>query len=293
MDEIIGIGYLSLLTNDTRLGIVEALAAQRRESPAAPEMSFSALAEEVGVSDTGRFNYHLDKLRGSFIERTDDGYGLTMTGHTIVAAVLGASVERQPQYEETLRDECPVCGTTVTAERDSDMFFVTCESGHGFGEMLPPRFGAHVDTATTAEQAAIRAVGNFREAQHGLCPKCSGQVEWSFAHEEHGEIDSYDAGVPVLGICRTCGTLYTGSPEGFVFFEPPVVARLEERGFDVWADPVEWWIRGEGGTVESVDESGGTVDARFDFPEFSMTATVTKRCELVEFAIDDGTTATR
>lgn len=99
--------------------------------------------------------------------------------------------------------------------------------------MLPLRFGAHVDTATTAEQAAIRAVGNFREAQHGLCPKCSGQMEWSFAHEEHGEIDSYDAGVPVLGICRTCGMLYTGSP----VFEPPVVARLEERGFESGRTP--------------------------------------------------------
>ena len=70
------------------------------------------------------------------------------------------------------------------------------------------------------------------------------------------------------------GGCHGGSPEGFVFFESPVVARLRELGFDVWADPVQWWIRGEGGTIESFDESSETVDARFDFSEFSMTATV-------------------
>lgn len=282
---------LSLLSDDTRLEIIEALATQRRDTPFSPEMSFSALADEVGISDTGRFNYHLDKLRGSFIEKTDEGYTLNVAGHTIVAAVLGVSVETRSQYEKTLRDECHVCETPVTVERNGDFVSVTCENGHGFAEMLPPRLETNVDISTAAELAAVRAVGNIRQARRGLCPRCAGQIEWSLTRDETGEVDPYDSSISMLGLCQTCGMLYAGSPEGFVFFESPVIARLRELGFDVWADPVQWWIRGEGGTIESFDESSGTVEARFEFSAFSMTATVRRPFELAEFSIDPHQTA--
>lgn len=71
-----------------RIGILEALVQKRVDDPRSPGASFSELRERVGVTDSGWFNHHLDKLTGRFVRETDAGYGLNAAGQEVVGAVL-------------------------------------------------------------------------------------------------------------------------------------------------------------------------------------------------------------
>ncbi|WP_255168656.1 DUF7347 domain-containing protein [Natrononativus amylolyticus] len=77
-----------LLGEETRLRIVRELYRHRREEPDEPGLSFSALGARVGVEDTGRFNYHLGRLRGSLVEKRAGRYVLTPLGAHLGAVAL-------------------------------------------------------------------------------------------------------------------------------------------------------------------------------------------------------------
>lgn len=47
-------------------------------------LSFTELRERVGVRQGAQFNYHLDKLVGHFVTKTDGGYSLRPTGHRVI-----------------------------------------------------------------------------------------------------------------------------------------------------------------------------------------------------------------
>ncbi|MCH7660071.1 MAG: helix-turn-helix transcriptional regulator [Euryarchaeota archaeon] len=71
----------ALLGNETRVAIIREL------GTADDPRSFSDLHAAVGVRDSGGFNYHLQKLVGSFVRRTDEGYELSGAGERIHESV--------------------------------------------------------------------------------------------------------------------------------------------------------------------------------------------------------------
>ncbi|WP_436927806.1 winged helix-turn-helix domain-containing protein [Halosimplex amylolyticum] len=68
----------TLLSDETRVRILAALADADREA-----VCFSDLRGRVGMADSGQFNYHLDRLRGDLVAKTDDGYALTEAGRAV------------------------------------------------------------------------------------------------------------------------------------------------------------------------------------------------------------------
>lgn len=82
-----------LLSDETRLRIVSALAAYEHAHPDDPNIRFAALRERVDARDSGRFNYHLRKLDGVLVEKSDAGYRLTTVGRTVVALVSDIPID--------------------------------------------------------------------------------------------------------------------------------------------------------------------------------------------------------
>lgn len=76
----------ALLSDDIRLAIVRELA-MATEAGSAAGLSFSDLRCRVGVSDSGQFNYHLHRLRGRLVEKSDGGYVLTPAGRQAAVAI--------------------------------------------------------------------------------------------------------------------------------------------------------------------------------------------------------------
>ncbi|MFB6175614.1 MAG: hypothetical protein ABEI99_00435 [Halobaculum sp.] len=75
-----------LLSDETRLAIVTELDRARRDGEA-DGLRFSTLRGRVGAADSGRFNYHLKKLRGTLVRKDGDHYVLTPTGVRMAATV--------------------------------------------------------------------------------------------------------------------------------------------------------------------------------------------------------------
>lgn len=84
-----------LLGNDIRLRIVRELCTAE-PGCAVP---FSRLRERVGVRDSGKFNYHLGRLRGPLVEKREDGYALTAAGRA-VGALCGEEPVAEPAATE-------------------------------------------------------------------------------------------------------------------------------------------------------------------------------------------------
>ncbi|MFB6206666.1 MAG: ArsR/SmtB family transcription factor, partial [Haloglomus sp.] len=80
-DEAFGV-----LGNETRIQILQTLG--EADGP----LSFTELRDRVGIRQGSQFNYHLDKLVGHFVRKTDDGYELRLAGRRVIYAVLSEAV---------------------------------------------------------------------------------------------------------------------------------------------------------------------------------------------------------
>jgi hypothetical protein len=234
------------LSDDTRFGILLALWDNYEPFADNNTLSFSALRREVGVTDSGRFNYHLEKLSDHFIEATDDGYRLRTAGHKIVQAVVGGVGLEDPSLDANDVDyPCPHCGAPVKLEyedRKVTLICTECELSTDTDE----------DSERTIMQSSFDLAGvadrtpgevlltNGQQTVYkngmrlsGICPECSGTVDsWFEICENHEpSSDQYcphcesSAKIRVRFVCTDCkssmqGPAYvaaTSHPTGYAF----------------------------------------------------------------------------
>lgn len=101
----------AVVANETRLRILEALW-NASERP----VTFSELRRAVDMRDSAQFNYHLGKLTGQFVKKTDEGYDFHYAGKKVVRAVLEGSFNQDPVLEPFEIDGvCIECGGRLEA----------------------------------------------------------------------------------------------------------------------------------------------------------------------------------
>ena len=91
--------------NDLRVDVLRALADAEREGagPGDPYgLSFSELYERVDAESTAGFAYHLDRLAGTFVSRSESGYRLTDLGERIIRAILAGTYNERPSLPRPL-----------------------------------------------------------------------------------------------------------------------------------------------------------------------------------------------
>jgi hypothetical protein len=82
----------SALGNDIRVAILQTL------WDAGEVVPYSELKASIGIDDSGRFNYHLEKLLGHFVERTERGYRLRAPGEQAVQAINADMFTGEPSF---------------------------------------------------------------------------------------------------------------------------------------------------------------------------------------------------
>jgi hypothetical protein len=196
------------LGNETRLSILQALGAA--DGP----LSFSALFDRVDLDDSGQFNYHLGKLVGHFVRKTDAGYELRQAGRRVVEAVLSGAVTDAPVVERTRLDQpCHYCGApievsyrqdrvlkycTVCSGRDQAPSGIPDAPGEGYLGSLPlPPAGVQGRTPAEVYEAAWTWANlEFLSEASGVCSRCSAPLDESVSVcEDHA----------VEGVCERCG----------------------------------------------------------------------------------------
>lgn len=203
-----------LLGNETRFRILQRL------SEAAEPVPFSELRDRVGVSDSGRFNYHLHKLEGQFVEKTDGGYQLLPTGRRVIGGVLSGVLTEDPAIERIEIDRpCEYCGASIdvsVAPGNISMYCSRCPGTYGeshasgrgqtadrgyLGRLtLPPAGFQHRSPEEIYRAAQVWGHLEILSIANAVCPRCSAPLGRAVKACEDHAIDD--------GLCGNCGNRY-------------------------------------------------------------------------------------
>jgi hypothetical protein len=225
----------SILSDETRLNILLTLG-NATTVEGTSEFPFNEFWRAVDIDDSGRFNYHLDKLRGSLITEGDDGYRLTYPGIVVYKLVKSGSFSsHDPQDPAETGVRCYECGTTLVASYEDQIVRINCP---GCAEVttrlhVPPGClgedsGEHLYRA--AVQYAIREVTSLNS---GICPNCGDHASRDIVSASDRRAD---ADVPtVYSSCQGCGYwMHTGFGLP-VALKPPTVSFYHDHGIDLLA----------------------------------------------------------
>lgn len=220
-----------LLSNDLRVEIVQALGEAREP------LSFSALREVVGERDSGKFNYHLRKLAGTFVTQDEEGYRLTIAGDRVYGAILSGAYTANasiPPFE--FDGPCPACGHAVLvaeyADETAKLYCPNCTEWRNEFP-FPPGTLDQFDRRELpfAFDRWMRATA--MKFFQGFCGNCGGRVAATLERSPPG------APTPVRARfeCGRCGDELRASPALPVFYRPTTVSFFDRGGVDVLHDP--------------------------------------------------------
>ena len=230
----------ALLGDETRVQILRAF---RGVDPGST-MSFSELRDRVGTQDSGQFNYHLKKLTGHFLAKTDEGYKLTIAGHSVMGAMLSGTYTATAEMDpiDMPDSTCIECGAPLRIEYEDEeihIFCTGCAETHG-------RFNVPPGTLEQFEHEELPMAFNrwirsqFAQAVAGFCPNCSGRLDPSIdLDDEERYLARYD--------CPRCGSETSSSVGATLLFRPEVIAFAYENGIDAVETPyweLDWLRRG-------------------------------------------------
>lgn len=237
-----------LLADETRVRILTELAtAWVQDWPGG--LGFSELRERVDVADSGRFNYHLDKLVGRFVDRREDRYKVNFDGLRVYRAIVAGTFTERPVVESfPTGEDCYDCGAELSARFGGDMFVVECpDCGAKAAEVaLPPR-GLEGRSSTERLRAAAWWGRSSRELlARGVCPWCSGPAAGTVRRlEETPVVDEDVLEFVIEWRCSECGGGLWTTLGQYLMTRTAVVALFHEHGIDLAERPywtLEWAV---------------------------------------------------
>lgn len=299
--------------HDIRIRILEALATTDRANR---PLSFSDLRKQVGTIDSAQFNYHLDKLVGHFVERSDEGYDLYRAGGRIAEAVLSGAVTEDPRVEHTEIDRrCHYCGANVEVayrQERLEAYCTECAGTYGksntqedtddvpyeygfLGNLNLPPVGLQDRTLTDVYDAATAwSLAERKVAAGGMCPRCSATLEEDTKicedHDPDGGCDNCNSRYGILheATCTNCVFGQRVAFGLFLFDNTDLQAFLTGHGINL-VTPEQY--RYASVVMDYEEELLGMdpFEARFTFTADgdAITLTVDEDFEVVEVEIHD------
>lgn len=236
----------AVLGNETRMETLRALWKSDGPTP------FADLRRQVAPDDRGNFSYHLGKLVGRFVKKTDDGYVLRFAGEQVVRAVLAGTITEDPTVPPDEIDEhCVYCGGRVEMAYEDERISVRCtECGGVLAGDAPEGTYVHYEfppaglvgrsREEVVDAAHVLYDSKIAPMMKGVCPECAGRTTLSYEVCDDHRVDE-------SGLCPTCETRYEVwsryecahckySRTSAVWFaalnHPAVIAFYHERGLE-------------------------------------------------------------
>lgn len=296
----------AVLGDETRLAILRAL--RDADEP----LAFSGVYDRVEQTVTSNFNYHLGKLEGHFVRKTEDGYELRQAGRRVIEAVLSGAVTDAPELEPTQIDmSCPFCDAPTAVSYQEERVDIYCTDCTGlFGRVetiselsapgeygslghmsLPPAGIQGRSAAETLTAAWLWSQLEFVARGSGLCPRCSALVDQSVTvcdtHEET-EDSCNECGRKYAAHfhtrCTNCRNVWHGIAGGVLLSNTDLQAFLTAHGINLVApETVDRALKTLGNYDEEV-VSTDPFEARFTFTadEDALTLTVDEELSVID-----------
>ncbi|MXR50172.1 ArsR family transcriptional regulator [Halovenus sp. WSH3] len=219
----------ALLGHEIRLDILFALLEDWMAVYTEPK-SYAELMAAVGLEDSGKFNYHLSKLQGVYVEKVDDGYVPTASATALYRTVLATRPTETVEFEQPVTEAaCPDCGGQPVLEYERGFVAVACQacdSWDGFTYPFPQNgFEQHEESLLEAVQDRVRH--EIGLARTGQCPACAGQIAVDPRIES---VDGDDHWIE-LG-CESCTFVVGVEPLSTLLTDDRVGSALREIGID-------------------------------------------------------------
>lgn len=227
----------SLLGNELRVEILRILSDAGEDG-----LSFSQLYDCVDASDSGNFNYHLEKLQGAFVQKTD-GYELTYAGEQIVGAIYAGTYTANATVEPTpIESPCLLCGGERVAEYENEIAIIRCtDCEKGAGIPFPP---GNLDQFEYSELPSAFARWwhhTVKRIADRFCPTCAGRLDGELIRPPTSDEDGPQPSMTEFE-CRRCSTQIRVSGATLATYHPIVEGFFAEHGFDTAnRHPSQFW----------------------------------------------------
>lgn len=259
----------SILANQDRFEILRTIVEASQDT-----LPFHELYSRSGFDDSGHFNYHLDKLVGPFLTKTDDKYSLRHSARIAYRLAMGGLFSDRTEAElTTVRETCTHCeADRLGAVYEGDRFWISCADcgRRATAAPFPPRALAYYDTDRMPAAFDRYTMGTVVRAAENVCPWCAAPLT--------ATLESGTDGWPAVDYvirrecCHCHGWIYTRVHD-LVRLHPAVISFYHERGVDIvgssfWtAEPV----MAEQMTVATDAESWtAVVTIRYDGDELTL-----------------------
>lgn len=250
------VDVFELLGNETRLAILLALWEAFDPYDAGNAVPFTALRKRVGVRHGEQFHYHLDRLVGDLVWKTDEGYELRDSGRRLVQTVIaGVDIEDPELASHETEIDCWVCGASTEASYRNQRVYTTCTECEGTlrvaetegvdGTISAFSFSPAGLVGRTPDEMVAASI--FRGMQQyvmrmgNLCPVCDGPVDsWFDVCETHDrepdalcEACGRQWEVECRWLCRVCKHWGVSPPSSVAILHPRAVAFYQSHGIDI------------------------------------------------------------
>lgn len=244
-----------IVGNRTRVAVLLALWEAYDPYAESNAVTFSELRKRTNVRDSGQFNYHLGKLEGKFVKKTDQGYELNPVGLQIVQTVIAGFGTKEATIQPTEIDAaCFRCDApTAICYEDGWLYYLCteCEGFFGrdtgrpggiiFSQTFPPSALSNRTLEEVFAVAVFRLFQAFVMKMSGVCPQCSGVLESSFdiceGHETSpGKLCATcqrEYEVAVKWVCTVCKYRGQAPPSVAAVVHPTVNAFYHDHGIDI------------------------------------------------------------
>jgi hypothetical protein len=236
-DQTVSEEAFALLGHEIRLNILHAFF--QMYEPVDPEslpdvrdqrsLSYGDLMAEVEMEDSGKFNYHLEKLRGVYIEKVDGGYVPTASAIALYESMVANRPTETVPDDFSVDEKCPNCESRLRGEYEQEFLSVNCPNCDLFWGATY-RFPKNGLTVREGENVFAvlydRMMYHVGLARTGQCPSCAGNTSVVVPRER---LDR-DSTPTVELSCGTCSWFVTIDILSALQFEPQVTNAMFEIG---------------------------------------------------------------
>lgn len=277
------------LAGEKRIEILRALAEAHGEP-----IGFNELRERVGAKDSSGFNYHLRKLVGRFVRKTEAGYELTTAGAEVYGAIISGTytdtVDLAPIELSHPEDVCPHCDGPLVATYEDEKMQVTCadcERTMARSSMPPAAVeGRPTEAIPEAYGQYLRA--SLERTKAGFCAVCSGRMTSRLTIGEKAHLDVDEDTPVVIYDCERCFDEVHATPGAVLLSHPAVVSFFHERGLDVRQVPL-WRLPSLGPDATTVvEEDPLRVSVDIEYEGDVLTVTLDENVDVVDTELTAG-----
>lgn len=237
----------ALLGNKIRAEIIKMFGEEYIQENSAPVLRFSEVRSRMdGDIDPSRLHYHLRKLVGHFIEKTDNAYRLGPQGALFFVFVragffsqqnMAVADKQEGHMSVNVEFDCHYCRTSVDATVNGGTVRVQCPTCEHLYDSLEPLSGVFEGEDDMGQLSHFSKWANFIHLgwARGICPICGYLLGAEFLEPDEIPLSrqSKRDKVRVFRPCNHCGLSYYLSVGEALLADPDLLSFCYDHGVDV------------------------------------------------------------